>query len=196
MIIATFILASASKRRQKLLAQIGADYKIRVADVEEYFDTTLPVEEAMIKVARKKAEAVAEDQDEKAVVLAADTMVFFDGMPMGKPQDRADAFRMLTVLSGAWHDVYTAFCIHTARKVVCRCVRTRVKFYELSEAEIESYIDTGEPMDKAGGYGIQERGALLVERIEGDYFNVVGLPMGELERTLREEFDLSLTEED
>lgn len=178
------------------MAQLGADCKVRVADIEEYFDTTLPIEEAMMKIARKKAEAVAEEQDEKAVILAADTMVFFDGMPLGKPCDEADAFRMLTVLSGAWHEVYTAFCIHTAQKVVCRCVRTRVKFYELTEEEIESYIDTGEPMDKAGGYGIQERGALLVERIEGDYFNVVGLPVGELQQTLRTEFGLSLTEED
>ena len=133
---------------------------------------------------RQKALAVAK-ANPQATVIGADTIVVLEGIILGKPRDRADAIKMLQNLSGKVHSVFTGVCLIKDSKENSFFEETKVEFYSLSNEEIEAYVDTGEPMDKAGAYGIQGRGCLLVKRIEGDYFNVVGLPVGRLIRELK-----------
>ena len=121
----------------------------------------------------------------QAIVIGADTIVVLESEILGKPRDRADAIKMLSTLSGKVHSVFTGVCLIKDSKENCFYEETKVEFYELSPQEIEAYVDTGEPMDKAGAYGIQGRGCLLVKRIDGDYFNVVGLPVGRLIKELK-----------
>lgn len=140
----------------------------------------------MCDIARRKAEFAARKARAGDIIIAADTLVLLDGAVLGKPEDEADAFKMLNLLSGNWHQVYTGLCVMSGTgEAVCDFEMTDVKFRELELEEIEGYIETGEPFDKAGAYGIQERGALLVERISGDYFNVMGLPLSKLGLMLR-----------
>jgi septum formation protein len=176
------VLASASPRRADLLTQVGIAYEVRVSDVAEEADEpgADPADVAETH-ARQKAQDVAGGAPGR-LVLGADTVVVLDGRVLGKPADEADARGMLRALSGRAHEVITgvALALDAGGGPVLLAqahVRTRVVFRELSDAEIEAYVASREPMDKAGGYGIQGRGALLVHEIEGCYFNVVGLPL-------------------
>ncbi len=178
------ILASASPRRRELLTTAGVEFEVCVKEVDESIpEGTDPVEAAKMTAA-KKALAVAEDKKD-CIVIGADTIVVANKKILGKPKDKEDAISMLSMLSGVEHEVVTGVCIVKNGVPESFAQVSRVKFYELAAEEIESYVETGEPMDKAGSYGIQGRGCTLVERIEGDYFNIVGLPVAEVVRRIR-----------
>jgi len=183
----TVILASNSPRRRELLEQVGMTFLVAPANVDESVrDGEMPKDYAE-RLAMEKARAVA-SQRQEGIVIAADTIVVVGDSILGKPFDAADARRMLSALSGREHEVITGLAIIDAatRRSAARTSVTRVWFRNLSVKEISAYVATGEPLDKAGAYGIQERGALLVERIEGCYSNVVGLPLSLLGEMLRE----------
>lgn len=179
----SIILASKSPRRQELLGYITPDFEVIVSDAEENIPEGMAPAEAPVFLAAVKAGSVAVDHRE-SIVIGADTIVLLDGEVLGKPRDEADAVRMLTALSGREHLVITGCCIIRGTRWVTFSEMTRVSFYELSEQEITDYVATGEPFDKAGAYGIQGKGSLLVKSIGGDFFNVVGLPIARLKREL------------
>ena len=194
----TIILGSASPRRRELLAQIGADFEVRVSNKEEIYHSNVP-EEIVKELALMKAENVAEELAEEnpagavksTVVIGADTIVVLDGKILGKPADEADAVRMLSSLQGRRHDVYTGVAVldydeNGEKRVYNYPVGTAVYVNEMTEEEIRAYVETKDPLDKAGAYGIQGRFAAHIDRIEGDYYNVVGLPVSRMYRTLRE----------
>lgn len=177
------ILASASPRRKELLETAGAEFEICVADVDESIpDGTLPEDAAQL-TAQKKALAVAESHKD-SIVIGADTIVVAGNKILGKPRDKADACAMLAMLSGVEHRVITGVCIACGDKKTTFAQTSNVKFYDLTAEEIEAYVATNEPMDKAGAYGIQGKGCVLVEKIEGDYFNIVGLPVARVMREI------------
>ncbi len=185
------ILASASPRRRELLEQIGVSFVIESSDVEEVVDASLPPEQQVQSLALQKAQAVARKHTE-GLVLGADTVVVNEGKLLGKPRDTAEAKAMLAALSGKWHQVMTAVALVDAamgenqtQNVWTSVEITNVKFRELTEDDIAAYVATKESMDKAGAYGIQGYGALLVEKIEGCYNNVVGLPLQQVAAGLR-----------
>lgn len=187
------LLASNSARRKEILTNLGISFMVMTnANCEEKTVQTEPF--AIVKaLAQRKAESVFEmlnAQDKDSLIISADTLVFKDGAPIGKPQDEAHAFEILKALSGTHHHVCTGYTILDAAsgKLVNGCEDTLVYFRHLSDDFIRAYIDTGEPMDKAGAYGIQDKGSMMVSRIEGDYFNVVGLPVGRLLWDLKEKF--------
>lgn len=173
------ILASQSPRRRQLLGQIGIEhFDILVPEADESYDPALPPDEIVCSICRKKADAArALARDGDAVIIAADTMVFLDGLRLGKPQDQVEAFTMLSVLSGRTHHVCTGVTLCRGERMETRAETTAVTFRPLTQDEIWGYIRSGEPMDKAGAYGAQGKAALFVSRIEGDYFNVMGLPL-------------------
>lgn len=173
------ILASQSPRRRQLLGQIGlTDFDILVPDADESYDPSLTPQEIVSSISRKKAEAArALAGDSDAVILAADTMVFLDGLRLGKPHSEAEAFEMLSALSGREHLVCTGVTVCRGDRLETRPETTAVRFADLTGEDIRRYIATGEPMDKAGAYGIQGLAALFVTGIAGDYFNVMGLPL-------------------
>ncbi len=177
------ILASASPRRQELLRLITDTFEVHPVDADETLPAGMPVDLAPSFLADVKAQAAAKDFPD-ALVIGCDTIVTLDDEIMGKPHDREDAFRMLRRLSGETHTVMTGTALYLNGKSTVFTVETRVTFYELTDDEINAYLDTGEPFDKAGAYGIQGKGSLLVQRIEGDYFNVVGLPVAALSRAI------------
>ena len=184
------VLASASPRRRELLQLIGiSDFTIRVSEAEETYPADLPPAQIVEYISREKAEAVACAPDE--IVIAADTMVFLDQARLGKPADEADALRMLTAMQGRRHTVRTVVTVRQGDRFLTESEATAVDFRPATEAELRAYIATGEPMDKAGAYGVQGKGALLVERLEGDFFNVMGLPVLRLSRML-EQFGIHL----
>ena len=169
------ILASASPRRRELMAYTGIPFQVITADTEE-IKTGDPVALVM-ENARRKAQAVGR-QHPDSVVLGADTIVYQNGAVLGKPKDQEDARAMLRRLSGAWHTVYTGVCvIKPIGEQDMRCDASQVQFVPLGDADIERYIASGEPMDKAGAYAVQGRAGMFVSRIEGSYSNVIGLPM-------------------
>lgn len=184
------ILASASPRRRELLATVGCDFEVIVSDADETLEAGTPPSDAVEELARRKCAAVAALHPDR-VVLAADTLVALDGDVLGKPADAADAAAMLHRLSGRENVVHTGVAVARGGRVLSAVETTRVKFRELSDGEIERYVASGEPLDKAGAYGIQAKGALLAEAIHGDYFNVVGLPLV-LSARLLAEFDIIL----
>ena len=176
------VLASASPRRADLLRAAGLEFTVRVADLDE---TQLPNEsphEYVARLARQKAQAVARADE---TVLGADTTVVIGNEIAGKPVDVEDARRMLRLLSGQWHEVLTAVAVVHNEMVLSEVAVTRVKFAAMTEAEIDWYVATGEPFDKAGAYGIQGYASRFVESIEGNYANVVGLPVQVVYRLLR-----------
>lgn len=179
------ILASASPRRRELLKLICEDFKSVSPDVDE----TVPDQVEILKrpqfLAVKKAMHVWGCLSEKAVVIGCDTGVFIDDEMLGKPKDEEEAFSMLKKLQGKDHLVVTGCCITDGTHKREFSVASRVFFYPLSDEDIKDYIATGEPMDKAGAYGIQGKGSLLIEKIQGDYFNIVGLPLSTLTRELK-----------
>ncbi len=181
------ILASQSPRRRALLEQIGIlQFTILVPDADESYDSTRTPQEIVCSICRKKAEAalvLANDPD--AIVITADTMVFLDGMRLGKPIDEADAAQMLRSLSGRTHTVCTGVSVARGERIETQAETTAVTFRTLTDAEIAAYIASGDPMDKAGSYGIQGKPALFVSGIEGDYFNVMGLPLHRLGQMLK-----------
>ena len=180
-----YILASASPRRYELLQNIVSDFTVLPSDAPEIIPADCPICQAPEILALQKATAVAEKHP-YALVIGADTGVFIDGKMLGKPSDRAHAKQMLKMLSGRTHQVITGCALCLNGKNISFSETTEVTFYNLSDAEIEEYIATGESDDKAGAYGIQQKGALLVREISGDYFNVVGLPIARLARTIKE----------
>lgn len=188
------VLASQSPRRRELLSGFISDFKIITDNSEEVIPPDIPPEEVVKTLAMQKAENVAAKADSDAIIIAADTIVFADGKILGKPKDETEASEMLHRLSGREHHVCTGIAVIDKRrgKAACDFERTMVYFKHLTDGEIERYIETGEPMDKAGAYGIQEKGALFVEGIRGDYFNVVGLPLCRLGQLLAREFDYKL----
>ncbi len=189
-----FILASKSPRRKQLLRSIGLDAQIIPANIDESKLKNLPPEKMVTQLAMLKATDVARSFKGETYVIGADTCVHIDGEILGKPRDIADAKRMLNKLGGRVHEVYTGYCVVNCKSgsAVAKCEKTLVTFRSLSEKEIDAYIKTREPMDKAGAYGIQEKGAMFIEKIEGDYFNVVGLPLCALAQMLRDEFSLEV----
>lgn len=180
------ILASGSPRRRELLEQIGIKkYEIVSPGVSEGIDKDMLPEDQVEVLSWRKARAVQERVGDEALIIAADTVVAFEGEVLGKPKDGEDAFRMLSLLSGETHEVYTGFTVCRGGMRVTEHEMTSVTFRPLSGEEMRRYIATGEPMDKAGAYGIQGVGALLISGIEGDYFNVMGLPVFKLGRALK-----------
>src|SRR5262249_35845920 len=172
------ILASASPRRAELLAQIGVDFESHPSQVGERPHADEAPPDYITRIARAKVIAVARNR-EAGLIIGADTVVVLDGRLMGKPDNQEQAREMLRLLSGKWHAVMTGIALYDAatRREVADYDKTLVKFARLSEQEIDWYVATGEPMDKAGAYGIQGLGALFVDEIAGNYHNVVGLPI-------------------
>ncbi len=183
------ILASASPRRKELLEQVGAEFEKIPAVGEEIITDSSP-QQAVLDLAAQKAAEVAAKVREDAIILGADTVVAFGDKILGKPKDEADAKQMLSLLSGKTHSVYTGVSIVVRQSGESQSYsfyeETEVTMYPLSEQQILSYIRTKEPMDKAGSYGIQGKGAVFIEKIQGDYNNVVGLPIARVFRTLEE----------
>jgi septum formation protein len=191
------VLASASPRRLELLGSLGFDLRVRPSDYDEPDDPAATPLELAIRHARAKAHDVRRSLGENgALIVAADTVVDLDGTALNKPVDAADAVRMLSLLSGREHQVHTAFALAVPGipDLVEDHSTTRVRFYPLTAEEIGDYVATGEPMDKAGAYGIQGRAAALVESISGDFYTVMGFPLGRFIRTLqRLGFSLPIT---
>lgn len=182
------ILASGSPRRKELLHTMGLrDFRVIKPDFDEDSLPDCPPAALVEALSQGKAEAVSHALgDLDAIIIAADTVVALEDAILGKPADKLDAFRMLASLSGVRHQVYTGFTVRKGERVVTTHEVTSVTFRSLDEEDLNRYIATGEPMDKAGAYGIQGLGSLLVERIEGDYFNVMGLPICHLGQVLRQ----------
>lgn len=179
------ILGSQSPRRKELLRNMGiSDFEIIVPTCDESYPDGLSPQETVCYISRKKSEAIPCGED--SVVITADTMVFLGDRRLGKPKDREDALQMLLALQGCCHTVCTGVTVRNRETAETFAVTTAVYFRPCTREELLAYIDGGEPMDKAGAYGIQQQGALLVERIEGDYFNVVGLPVSRLGQVLKQ----------
>ncbi len=175
------ILASKSPRRQQMLADLGLDCEIRTKEVEEVYPSHLQLEEIPVYLAELKAKAFQEDLQDDELVITADTIVCVDNQVLGKPKDRADAVKMLQLLSGRSHQVISGVCLMSNHKQKSFATTTKVYFKNLTSDEIDYYIDNYKPFDKAGAYGIQEWiGYIGIERIEGSYYNVVGLPIQRL----------------
>ena len=188
------ILGSASPRRRELLSQIGLEFEVVISHKEECYKSTVP-EEIVKELALMKAENAASELEDRGglndtVVIGADTIVVLDHQILGKPKDEKDAYQMLSDLQGRAHQVYTGAAIldfgHDGKRDVCvHAVETKVYVHEMDRQEILSYINTGEPMDKAGAYGIQGKFAAYIDKIEGDYYNVVGLPVSYVYQQLK-----------
>ena len=188
------ILASRSPRRQQILKQVGIKYIVDPATIEEDLTLNLPPRKLVKYLSKQKAAAVAKRHKNK-IILAADTIIVINNEIIGKPKDKSDAKRILKLLSGKVHHVITGYTIikpnpltfrgskateRSRFQAITNSVISKVYFKKLTNQEIDDYIATGEPMDKAGAYGIQSRGALFIKKISGDYFNIVGLPIGEI----------------
>ncbi len=179
------ILASASPRRKELLQLAGVDFTVDVADADETLEEGILPDEAVQMLAEIKAKAVFEKHPD-CIVIGADTVVAINDKILGKPKNYDEANEMLNTLSGRKHFVFTGVCLMSKEKTTVFCQKTAVEFYQLTQKEIDGYIASKDCFDKAGGYGIQTNGCVLVKGIEGDYFNVVGLPVAETVRALKE----------
>ena len=183
--MAKIVLCSASPRRQELLRRIGIqDFDIRVPEVEEAFPAGLTPRQTVEFISREKAQAARALCAPDEIFITADTLVVLDDQRLGKPHDEAEALRMLTALQGRHHTVCTGVTVCQGDRMETESEATEVVFRPATEAELLGYIRTGEPMDKAGAYGVQGKGALLVEKLNGDFFNVMGLPVLRLSRML------------
>lgn len=188
------VLASGSPRRQELLGRMGiTDFSVRVPEVEESYPAGLSPEETVCYISREKSDAARLLCDENELIITADTMVFLDDKRLGKPKDEAQALEMLTALAGRRHTVCTGVTVRRGNVILTRAQSTDVYFRPATERELRAYIRTGEPMDKAGAYGVQGKGSLLVQRIDGDFFNVMGLPVEMLAEMLKT-FEIDLLE--
>lgn len=187
------ILASKSPRRKEILETMGVDFEIDVADVDESVSDSLTPVEAVCEISKRKADAVLERHKEGGcIVISADTVVVIDGRIIGKPKNEEDAFDIIKSLSGRTHEVYSGFTVCSSDKSGTDFEVTQVHFRELCDDEIMRYIATGECMDKAGAYGIQQKGNLFVQYIHGDYYNVVGFPISKICVTIKELFGINL----
>ena len=179
------ILASGSPRRLELLRELGLNFEVYKPEVDETRKPDELPEELCFRLSRMKALNAAKIF-ENSIIISADTIVVINSDILGKPKNREDAFRMLSELQGKWHEVLTGISVSMNDKIISYVEHTRVKFKTLTEAEILEYLETGESDDKAGAYAIQGKGALLIERIDGDFYNVVGLPLCVLGKMLAE----------
>lgn len=170
------ILASASPRRKEILELADLKFDVMPSDAQEITTKTAP-NEVVMELASIKAKDIYKKSEKQSMIAGADTVVAYQGQILGKPTDEADAKRMLTMLSGQTHEVYTGVCVIEDGKTKTFYEETKVTFYEISDEQIDHYIKTGEPMDKAGSYGIQGKAAVFIKGIEGDYYNVVGFPI-------------------
>ena len=180
------VLASASPRRKELLSLIFNEYDIRPADCDETLPEGIKAQEAVEYLSLIKNKATVEICDENSLVISADTVVAVEGEILGKPQDKEDARRMISLLSGREHQVFTGVTLSLNGNFKTFSEKTDVVFYKLTDKEVEDYISTDEPYDKAGAYGIQGKAGLLVKAVNGDYYNVVGLPVARLKREIME----------
>ena len=186
------VLASKSPRRKEILEVMGVDFEIDVADVDESVSDELSPVEAVCEISKRKAKKIAERHADDEIVISADTVVVIDGRIIGKPRDKQDAFNILKSLSGRTHEVYTGFTVCGKGVSKTDFEVTKVHFKNLCDEDIKRYIETGEPMDKAGAYGIQQKGNLFVEYIHGDYYNVVGFPISKICVTIKELFGINI----
>ncbi|MBC7472832.1 MAG: septum formation inhibitor Maf [Candidatus Sericytochromatia bacterium] len=186
------VLASASPRRKELLGLIKLEFEIIPSKIDEILDQSLPVNQQIEKISFEKANDIAQKMNQDCVVIGADTVVEINGKILGKPIDQDDAKKMLKMLSGNTHRVITGVSIINTKDnfVVTDHQITEVKFRDLTEEEIDNYVNSGEPMDKAGSYGIQGLGVMIVEGIKGCYTNVVGMPIPLLTKILNEKFSI------
>lgn len=180
------VLASQSPRRKELLGRMGLEFVTQASKIDESAFDGLEARELVATLSREKAQWIARQLDGETLVIGADTVVVRDGAALGKPKDVEDAVAMLLSLSGRDHQVCTGVTVCRGDRVLTQVEETQVTFRELTEAEVRQYVSTGEPMDKAGAYGIQGLGGLLVEGIQGDYSNVVGLPVCRLGQMLKD----------
>ena len=179
------VLASASPRRKWLMEELGVPFSVQPKNVEEVYPDTLKREEIPVFLANLKASAFSEEELEGKIILTSDTIVWLGDRELQKPTDLEDAKRMIRQLSGSSHEVYTAITVRTTEKTISDFDRTEVHFRELSESEIDYYVQKYQPLDKAGAYGIQEWiGYIGIEKIEGCYFNVMGLPLRKVYKAL------------
>ena len=178
----SMILASASPRRRELLSLLGWPFSVQISSIDEIIDPSESPSEAVVRLAIEKARSVISSPED--LVVAADTVVVKDGRILGKPSSRDEAFSMVSSLAGRTHTVLTGVAVAQGDRLKGEVEVTSVAFRDLNDNQIKAYVETGEGMDKAGAYGIQGLGALLVDRIEGDYFNVVGLPLRRLSSML------------
>ena len=187
------ILASKSPRRKEILENLGLKFDIITADADESSDITNP-DKLVTTLAERKGRAVVEKLDDKSdrLVIACDTLVYADGEFLGKPKDRSDAERMIKLLSGKKHLVVSGIYLYLNGKEVTAAAQTGVVFDEMTDSEIAEYINSPEPYDKAGGYAVQGLASVYISGLDGDYFNVVGLPVNLLCKTLKKEFDLDI----
>jgi septum formation protein len=179
------ILASKSPRRKSILEQVGLKFSIVASDFDETKIKFKTPQEMVEKLSFEKAKIVAAKYP-KTVIIGADTTVIFKKEIIGKPKSKQDAIRILKLLSGNTHEIVTGFTVMEGKKSITGHIVSKAKFKKLSDAEIRAYVATNEPMDKAGGYGIQDKGGLFIESITGDYFNVVGLPIFAVSKALKE----------
>ncbi len=191
---AAIVLASGSPRRKELLGQIGLPFTVIPSQAEEHIPSGLSPDMVVKSLSLLKAADVCKNQPAETLVIGADTIVVLENEILTKPKDEEDAKTMLRRLSGRSHSVLTGLTVMRARdgKSISVAEETVVYFKELTDKEIESYIRTKEPLDKAGSYGVQGLGGLFIEKIDGDYYNVVGLPLQRLGRLLQEEFEIEL----
>ena len=187
------VLASQSPRRKELLGRMGLEFVTQASKIDESAFDGLEARELVATLSREKAQWIARQLDGETLVIGADTVVVRDGAALGKPKDAEDAVAMLLSLSGRDHQVCTGVTVCRGDRVLTQVEETQVTFRDLTETEVRQYVSTGEPMDKAGAYGIQGLGGLLVEGIRGDYFNVVGLPICRLGRMLAQVGEDALT---
>lgn len=189
-----FVLASASPRRKELLEEIGINAIQIPSSEDENLPKNLEPHKYVMEAALLKGASVAKSLGKGHIVISADTVVVSENKILGKPKDEKDAVNMLMSLSGKWHEVYTGYCvIDTSNSNSCaKYEKTRVKFRSFTEFEARKYASTGEGTDKAGSYGIQGKGRLFAEKIDGDYFNVVGLPVCALAKMLKDEFGIDI----
>ncbi|MBQ7761484.1 MAG: septum formation protein Maf [Clostridia bacterium] len=184
------ILCSQSPRRREILGMLGVPFEVRVANIDEAIDQSKPIASEIKGLAKKKALAIEMKEDE--VLLSFDTVVCDGSLVMGKPKDRDEAIKMLQGYSGKGHGVITGICVRTKDKLYTDSEYTMVYFRELTNTEIEHYVDSYKPYDKAGGYGIQELAGSFVKKIDGDFYNVVGLPLCRLCEILKKELSIDL----
>lgn len=194
------VLASSSPRRKEILEMLKIPFEIFPSDADENIETELSAEDYVMTLSKRKGEDVFSKLKkrgydmEKTLVISCDTIVYYDGMVIGKPADKMHAALTLGVLSDSWHSVYSGLTLRLGEKVSTDFCRTDVKFREISEREIERYVASGEPMGKAGSYAIQLLGSSFAERIEGDFYNIVGLPVSLLSKMLKIDFSVEIFE--
>jgi len=180
------VLASKSPRRRELLELLGLSFTVCTADIDETIDAAKPITDEIVRLSREKAQAVASMVEGDDVIISADTVVVLGNTVMGKPKDSAEAREMLLALSDNTHSVITAVTVMCGDKIRTEAVTTKIVFRGLTEQEIDAYVASKSPLDKAGAYGIQEKAAAFVKEIHGDYFSVVGLPVCTLVELLRD----------